>query len=859
MVAERAPFTVIAIPGGRGLYPLPFLTAPELFLSPDLKEEVAEGPLQTRRTPVGDYDLAALLGDLKPDLVVVMADPSERAVPRNLAAVSGRKVLIIGDTHHMARPIQRALDYAASEPFDLIVGTCDRHHLHFFAQAGLAPVHWLPFLSSRPVATNDEGELVLPLAFVGSIDPKLHPWRRRLIDHVKESQVPIQVGRDTPGEAAPTYARARVCLNISLNGDLDNRMAEILGAGGLLLTDRLSPEAGLENLFAEGRHLVLFDGADDLVAKARALLADPEAQAIRQAGRDHFWAQYAPAHLACHLHALVFEGRVDPRFALADEPRHRHAIPDGPADLLTRVEAYEAAQEFQRRAEGTDLLFAPGLDPALASDGADLVRLKLRMAVADETQRNRATDLLTKTRTADRGALVAPERLLEGAGRRAMLVAEPAILENPPPQGLPDHLVFPVLLFSPPAPAFEADLARQGYVRQGRIAWARPPKQAAAATVRASFGLAPSPNATSPTARPRIALDAVFFQDYLTGIARVWEELLAVWKADGFIDHLLILDRDGYGPEIAGLHRRNLPRHDYQRLEEDRQMLQELCDAEGIDLFISTFCTTPRTTPSVFMAYDMIPEEIGIDAKQEPMWKEKHDAIHYPHTRAYLSISEHTAKDLARHYPHVASEQVTVAPCGVNPIFTPAGAEEIQHFRDRLGIDRPYFLLVGQRKSYKNAMLFFRAFQKLPNRDQFAIVNTGAKPLEEDFLPLVADTPFFYGRMSDAEMRLAYAGATALVFPSFYEGFGMPVIEAMACGCPVITTPMASLPEVAGPAALYVDPRDVHGMAVALHDIQQPEVRRGLIAAGFQRAKLFRWTDMAATVKRVLLEAAAVR
>lgn len=857
-MTERPRLTALAIPGGRGIYPRPLLTEPELFLSPDVAAEVTEGPQRVIRTPTGDYDLAAYLGDARPDLVLVKADPSERAVPRNLAAVPGRKVLIVGDTHHMRRPINWQLEYAASEPFDLIVGTCDRHHLHFFAQAGLAPVRWLPLLNSNPIAQPSDRELILPLAFVGSFDAKLHPWRHRMIDRLKAEGVPMQVGRDTQVEAAATFARARAALNVSLNGDLNNRVAEVLGAGGLLLTDRLSPEAGLERLFEDGRHLVLYDGADDLVARARALLADPRASAIRQAGREHFWAQFAPARLADHLHDLAFRDRIDPRFALADEPRHRQALPDGPADLLTRVEAYEVAQEHQRRAAGADLLFGPGLDPALASDAADLVRLRLRFAVADDSAGNRAADLLAKTATADRVALVAPERLVEGIDRSAMLVTQPSALEALDPDRLPDHLVFPALLFSPSATDFEPTMSRLGFVRQGRIAWSRPAPPNVAQAGRASFGLAPAPNHTRPVARPRIALDAVFFQDFMTGIARVWEEVLALWKADGFADHILVLDRDGYGPEIAGLHRRNLPRHDYERLDADRTMLQEICDAEEIDLFVSTFCTTPRSTPTVFMAYDMIPEEIGVDAKQEPMWKEKHDAIHYPQARAFLAISHHTASDLVRHYPHVAPERVTVAHCGVNPIFTPASAEEIESFRGRLGLDRPYFLLVGQRKSYKNAQLFFQAFQKLANRDKFAIVNTGAKPLEDEFLPLVESTPFFYGRMSDAEMRLAYAGATALVFPSFYEGFGMPVIEAMACGCPVITTPMASLPEVAGPAALYVDPRDVHGLAVALHEIQQPEVRRGLIAAGFQRARLFRWTDMAATIKRVLLEAAAV-
>ena len=90
--------------------------------------------------------------------------------------------------------------------------------------------------------------------------------------------------------------------------------------------------------------------------------------------------------------------------------------------------------------------------------------------------------------------------------------------------------------------------------------------------------------------------------------------------------------------------------------------------------------------------------------------------------------------------------------------------------------------------------------------------------------------------LSDEELRLAYGGAEALVFPSRYEGFGLPVAEAMACGCPVITTPLSSLPEVAGDAALYVDPDDPRGLQEAFDHVREPLRRTAMIAAGASRA-----------------------
>ncbi len=93
----------------------------------------------------------------------------------------------------------------------------------------------------------------------------------------------------------------------------------------------------------------------------------------------------------------------------------------------------------------------------------------------------------------------------------------------------------------------------------------------------------------------------------------------------------------GTAPKIPGIFYRTIPAYDYNKTDADREMLQQVCDEEGADLFISTYYTTPISTPSVFIAYDMIPEVLGADFN-EPMWREKHNAIR--HASAYISISE---------------------------------------------------------------------------------------------------------------------------------------------------------------------------------------------------------------------------
>jgi glycosyltransferase involved in cell wall biosynthesis len=102
------------------------------------------------------------------------------------------------------------------------------------------------------------------------------------------------------------------------------------------------------------------------------------------------------------------------------------------------------------------------------------------------------------------------------------------------------------------------------------------------------------------------------------------------------------------------------------------------------------------------------------------------------------------------------------------------------------------------------------------------------------------------GFVPDDDLPALYSGAAALVYPSLIEGFGLPVLEAMRCGTPVLTSSTSSLPEVGGEAALYVDPHNVDGIAAALYKLAtQPSLRADLAARGLQRAALFTWTRTA--------------
>ena len=157
---------------------------------------------------------------------------------------------------------------------------------------------------------------------------------------------------------------------------------------------------------------------------------------------------------------------------------------------------------------------------------------------------------------------------------------------------------------------------------------------------------------------------------------------------------------------------------------------------------------------------------------------------------------------------------------------------------------------------YKNGELFLQGLSNLSSRRGFEVICTGSNASNfsaeaRKILPDVIFHPLF---LDDQELRSAYTGAIALVYPSKYEGFGLPVLEAMKCGCPVITSPYASLPEVAGNAAIYVNGDDIDAMTSALLEIQNSSFRKTLIQAGYQQASKFTWSAMAQQMKHCLLE-----
>lgn len=345
-----------------------------------------------------------------------------------------------------------------------------------------------------------------------------------------------------------------------------------------------------------------------------------------------------------------------------------------------------------------------------------------------------------------------------------------------------------------------------------------------------------------------VIIDMIFFQLNNSGIARLWESLIKVWSKTDFGDKLIILDRAKTAPRISGLRYIDIPAYNHENKDADCKILEQICQENHASVFLSTYYTKPVKTPSLLMIYDMIPEYLGFDLSNAA-WQLKHEAIR--HASAYICISQNTANDLSEYFS-LDPKKISIAHCGVDSNFKPASIEDIKAVQLKHGIDKPYFLFVGERAGYKNAGLLFSAMHKLPNPSNYQVICLGGnRKMELEYLPLITGLDVLMFRADDTDMNALYSGALALVYPSMYEGFGLPIVEAMSSGCPVITCAVGSIPEVAGEDVVYIEPDNTSQALEAMQAVQSFETRIKLIEAGLKRASLFSWSKMASDVKKI--------
>ncbi|MHB8626295.1 MAG: glycosyltransferase family 4 protein [Aggregatilineales bacterium] len=210
-----------------------------------------------------------------------------------------------------------------------------------------------------------------------------------------------------------------------------------------------------------------------------------------------------------------------------------------------------------------------------------------------------------------------------------------------------------------------------------------------------------------------------------------------------------------------------------------------------------------------------------------------------------LADSEATRRDLAAHY-QVDPRKMRVVYPGVEGIARASDAA-MAAVRQKYSLPERYILFLGTLQPRKNIARLVEAYQmwrfQADSADQsVALVLAGRRGWLSDTLPLDAPGVIVPGYVADADVAVMYSGALALAFPSLYEGFGFPVIEAMRCGTPVLCSNTSSLPELAGDAALTVDPLDVNAIRDGLARlVADPTLRADLVQRGYPQAARFTW------------------
>jgi glycosyltransferase involved in cell wall biosynthesis len=227
-----------------------------------------------------------------------------------------------------------------------------------------------------------------------------------------------------------------------------------------------------------------------------------------------------------------------------------------------------------------------------------------------------------------------------------------------------------------------------------------------------------------------------------------------------------------------------------------------------------------------------------------------------------LADSEATRRDLEAVWG-VPAEKITVLYSGVDERFQPVTkAGKLAAARQKYGIGpEPYLLAVSTVQPRKNYAMLIRAFGSVAAQHPHNLVIAGGKGwLYEDVMAEVARQGLegrvhFTGFVADGDLPALYSAASLFVFPSLYEGFGLPLLEAMACGVPVVASDASSLPEVAGEAAVLLSPEDEVGWSATMNRLlAAPQERAHLVAAGFRQARRFRWQRAAGELRGIYAE-----
>ena len=360
----------------------------------------------------------------------------------------------------------------------------------------------------------------------------------------------------------------------------------------------------------------------------------------------------------------------------------------------------------------------------------------------------------------------------------------------------------------------------------------------------------------------RIGIDGRYIQDHFPGIGRYTYNLVRA------------LARIAPGKRFVLLYNPALPntRHHIQALGSlpnlelvpvgvptfspaEQWQLPSLVRRLRLDLFHSPYYIKPYLLPcpSVVSIYDLIPARYP---RCLPSWRARLAfslaiRLAIRTSRHVITLSRASKRDLME-LCGIPEGKVTVTHLAADERFRPASPEEVDRVRDKYGLPERYVLYLGINKPHKNLVRLVEAWARLEVNSELRLVLAGREDprypqARQRAIELGLGTRLlFLGDVAEDDLPALYSGALLFVFPSLYEGFGLPVLEAMACGVPVACSATSSLPEIVGQAALLFDPTSPEQMAEAMAQALRDEaLRERLREEGLRRAKRFSWEETA--------------
>jgi glycosyltransferase involved in cell wall biosynthesis len=276
------------------------------------------------------------------------------------------------------------------------------------------------------------------------------------------------------------------------------------------------------------------------------------------------------------------------------------------------------------------------------------------------------------------------------------------------------------------------------------------------------------------------------------------------------------------------------------------------------------FCPCPVVVSIHDLSFEHLPHTFKRRSRTQLRLTVRHSA---QRAARILTLSEHTREDIVKTY-RIKPDRVTAIPLAAPDHFrSVTDYRELQRVRHNYGIDGEYILTVGSIQPRKNLARLFKAYASLrgdcsPDKlPKLVLVGKCAWLYDDTMRALdetgVRDAVILTGYVPETDLPALYSGALCFVYPSFFEGFGLPPLEAMKCGAPVVVGNTTSLPEVVGDAALAVDPFDVDAIAGAIKRlINDPALRKELSVKGQERASAFSWRETARQTLKVYEEVA---